>query len=494
MRTEGTSPRNTTIDLREEDPAIDDWNASDIHVIEDDRDTPFTTAHNTITIEDSDYAHSDCSTDSEDGITGFSTPPLTPSQVVQQNSPIKSPEKQNRFGNPPWLADQDTGQSDIDLLQPAATSSPKSSSPKVKKKDSSTMESQAQAKGKTHNSDTTTNLKHVSQVPNINVNSEMTDEMILQGMLLDRQAALPKLLRKMEKYPKLEQPTLEVVLMYYRATHNEFPLLELTRESRDLLLDTMERICTGFRGIPPQTLLLHSDLSILLFTYKLSEIAELYPTVAGHMQPLYQTMSLKVEMHDGKPCRYNDVHEIIASFYPMSLQEESRHTFPSMTPDDVHHALMRPMYELNVRTVYDVLDRMSITPQMVRDKRKFNSQANDSDTNTYAANGKKVTILDSDIDANTGRMEQDYSAVDRLHNFTYMCDQPSGYCRDPYVPNQSESLTMQDSYDKECTEEKVKTECKVEVKDESNEKKQESEEKGRSNKATDYFYDVKLET
>ena len=243
--------------------------------------------------------------------------------MIQQNSPIKSSEKGSGFGNPPWLADQNTGQSDVDLPQPTATSSPKSSSPRVKKKDSSRMESQALAQGKTDNSNITTNSKHVNQMPSVNVVSDMTDEMTLQGMLLDRQAALPKLIRTMQRYPKLEQPTLEVVLMYYRATHNEFPILELTRESRDLLLDTLERVFTGFRGIPPQTLLLHSDLSILMYTYTLSGIAELYPMVASHMQPLYQTMFLKVEMYEGKPRRYNDVHKIIATFYPISLQEQS---------------------------------------------------------------------------------------------------------------------------------------------------------------------------
>ena len=490
LHTEITPPRGATRDPQEEDLLVDDWNTSDILVTEDDRDTPFTTAHNTIIIDDSDDAHSDCSTKSDDDIAGFTTPPPSPLLVAQQNPTPKTPKKRSGFGNPPWVADQNTGQSDIDLPQPKATSSPKKPTPKVKKKESATMESQTQVKGKTHNSDIIANSKHVSQTPNVNVAADMTDEIVLQGMLHDRQAALPTLIKTMQSYPRLEQPTLDVVLMYYRATHNEFPLLELTRESRDLLLDTMERILTSFRGIPLQTLLLHSDLSILLFTYTLSEIAEFYPMVARHMQPLYQVMSLKVEMHEGKPCRYNDVHDIIATFYPSRLQEQSRVTFPSTTPDDVHHAQMRSTYELNVRTVYDVLDRMVTTPQMVCDKRKFTSQENDSDTNTCVANGKKVTIQDSDIDANTGRTEQDYPMTDRLHNLTYMCDQPSGHHRNSYVSNLSESLTMQDPYDKDCMEEKVKTECKVEVKDEGTEKKQESEDKGRSNKATEYFYDV----
>ena len=147
------------------------------------------------------------------------------------------------------------------------------------------MESHAQNKGKTDNSDIITKPKCATHGQNINNAPDMTDEMIIQGMLLDRQAALPNLLETMQNYPRMESTTLEVVLMYYRTTHNEFPLLELTRESRELLLDTLERIFTGFRGIPPQTLLLHSDLSILLYTYTLSEIAELYPMVASHMQP-----------------------------------------------------------------------------------------------------------------------------------------------------------------------------------------------------------------
>ena len=61
-------------------------------------------------------------------------------------------------------------------------------------------------------------------------------------------------------------------------------------------------------------------------------------------------MFLKTEIHEGKPCRFNDVHEIIATFYPMSLQEHSRQTFSSTVPDDTHHILMRPVYELNVQT------------------------------------------------------------------------------------------------------------------------------------------------
>ena len=351
------------------------------------------------------------------------------------------------------------------------------------------MESQTQVKGKAHNSDIITNSKHVSQTPSINVAAEMTDEIVLQGMLHDRQAALPTLIKTMQSYPRLEQSTLDVVLMYYRATHNEFPLLELTRESRDLLLDTIERILTGFRGIPLQTLLLHSDLSILLFTYTVSEIAEFYPMVARHMQPLYQVMSLEVEMHEGKPCRYNDVHDIIATFYPSRLQEQSRVRFPSTAPDDVHHAQMRSTYDLNVRTVYDVLDRIAPTPQTVCDKRKL-SQENDRDTNTCVVNNKRTITQDSDIDPNTGRTEQDYTTADRPLDLTYTCNHPSGHYRNLYVSNPSESLTMQDPYDKDCMEEKVKTECKVEVKDESIVKKQESEDKSRYNKATDYYYDV----
>ena len=64
---EKTSPP-TTQTLPSETTPIDDWNKDDILVIEDDtdKDTPYTTAHNTLVIDDSDDAHSDCSTESED--------------------------------------------------------------------------------------------------------------------------------------------------------------------------------------------------------------------------------------------------------------------------------------------------------------------------------------------------------------------------------------------------------------------------------------------
>ena len=319
LHTEITPTQGATINLREGDLLADDWNASDIHVTEDDRDTPFTTAHNTIVIDDSDDAHSDSSTGSDEGNAGYTTPPPSPPITPQQVPTPKTPEKRRGFGNPPWAADQNTGQGGMNIPQPKATSSPKKPISKVKRAELVTMESQTQVKGKTHNSDIITNSKHVSQTQSANVTAEMTDEMALQGMLHDRQAALPALIKIMQSYPRLEQSTLDVVLMYYKATHNEFPLLELTRESRDLLLDTIERILTGFRGIPLQTLLLHSDLSILLYTYTVSEIAELYPMVARHMQPLYQVMSLEVEMHEGKPCRYNDVHDIIATSLPTKI-------------------------------------------------------------------------------------------------------------------------------------------------------------------------------
>ena len=96
------------------------------------------------------------------------------------------------------------------------------------------MESQTQNKGKTDSSDTIAKSRYTTKEYGISDMSEMTDETVLQGMLYDRQAALPKLLEKMQSYPRMESTTLEVVLMYYRTTHNEFPLLELTRESREL--------------------------------------------------------------------------------------------------------------------------------------------------------------------------------------------------------------------------------------------------------------------
>ena len=490
LRTRNTLLHDTTIDLREEDPYIDDWNATDIVVTEDDRGTPYTKAHNTIIIDDSDDEHSDRSTESEQDIAGFSTPPLTPSLVVYQSSPTEAPEKRRGFGDPPWARDQNSAQGDIDPPQPKATSSPKDSSPQVKKKAAPTMESQQQNKGKTDNFDTITKPKHTTQEHGISDTPDMTDETVLQGMLFERQAALPSLLEKMQNYPRMEPTTLEVVLMYYRATHNEFPLLELTRESRELLLNTLERIFTGFRGIPPQALLLHSDLSILLYTYTLSEIAEFYPMIASHMQPLYEVMVQNVELYGNKPHRYNDVHEIIATFYPPDFREQSRVSFPSMTPDDVHHAQMRSTYELNVCTVRSVLDKMVTTQQVFSDKRKLHSQPNDSDTNNYDGNSKKLVVLEPDIDTNTGRTGQGYLTANRFHNTTYTCEHPLGCYRDPYVLNESESLTMQELYDKECNEEKLKSECKMEVKDESIDKKQDNEKAGRFSKATDYFYNV----
>ena len=92
--------------------------------------------------------------------------------------------------------------------------------------------------------------------------------------------------------------------------------------------------------------------------------------------------------------------------------------------------------------------------------------------------------------SNTGRTGQDDSAVNTFHNLTYTCDQPLGFYSNPQVSSQLDGLTMQDLHDKEGIEEKVKTECKVEVKGEDSHIKQEYKEKGRSNKATDYFYDV----
>ena len=70
LRTRSTRSHDTTIDLRQDDSYVDDWNATDILVTEEDRDTPYTTAHNTIIIDDSDDEHSDCSTESEQDIAG----------------------------------------------------------------------------------------------------------------------------------------------------------------------------------------------------------------------------------------------------------------------------------------------------------------------------------------------------------------------------------------------------------------------------------------
>ena len=491
LRARNTCLHDTTIDLRQDDLQVDDWNATDILVTEEeDRDTPYTTAHNTIIIDNSDDEHSDCSTESEQDIAGSSTPPPTPSLVVHQSLQVESPEKRRGFGNPPWARDQNSAQSNTDLLEPKATSSPKDSSPRLKKKAVPTMESQPQNKGKTDNSDTIKKSSHATQEHGISDMSDMADETILQGMLYDRQAALPKLLEKMQSYPRLEPTTLKVVLMYYTVMHNEFPLLELTRESRELLLNTLERILTGFRGIPPQTLLLHSDLSILLYTYTLSEIAEFYPMIASHMQPLYKIMVQNVELYGNKPRRYNDVHEIIATFYPPDFRDQSRVSFPSMIPDDVHHAQMRPTYELNVRTVRSVLDRMITPQQVVRDNRNLHSQPNDSDTNIYAEHSKKLTTLESDIDTNTGRTGHDYLIENRFHNTTYTCEHPSGCYRDPKVLNESESLTMQELYDKGYNDEKLKLECKMEVKDESTNDEKDNEKAGRFSKATNQFYDV----
>ena len=193
---------------------------------------------------------------------------------------------------------------------------------------------------------------------------------------------------------------------------------------------------------------------------------------------------------ENKPRRYNDVHEIIATFYPPDFRDQSRVSFPSMIPDEVHHAQMRPTYELNVRTVRSVLDRM-VTPQhVVRDKRKLLSQPNDSDTNNYDGNSKKLTTLESDIDTNTGRTGQDYLIDNRFHNTTYTCEHSSGCYKDPKVLNESESLTMQELYDKGYNEEKLKLECKMEVKDESTNDEKDNEKVGRFSKATNHFYDV----
>ena len=46
--------------------------------------------------------------------------------------PVKTPERRGGFGDPPpWAADQNTVRIDIDLTEPAATSSPKRPSPQL---------------------------------------------------------------------------------------------------------------------------------------------------------------------------------------------------------------------------------------------------------------------------------------------------------------------------------------------------------------------------
>ena len=475
----------------EEDTPVDDWNADDFAVTEDDRETPFATAHNTLEIEDSDDAHSDRSTESEDQEenTGFSTPPPTPSLIVTHNSQVKTPERRGGFGDPPpWAADQNTGHIDIDLTEPAATSSPKKPVPEIVKKDSSKMEQQTIPKGKAHNSNVTKNSKHENQASDEYYEPDTHEE--LQELLFNRQKTLPSLIRSLYRYPKLEKYTLEVALEYYRVTSNEFPLLELTKRSRDLVLDTMERVFIAFRGIPPQTLLLHSDLSTLMYTHTLSEIQCNHPNVAEHLQSFYQLMFQNVEMHEDKPCRYDDVHDLIATFYPITLQEMSRHSFPSTKPDEAYHAQMRPVYELNIRVVHDLLARNYPLAEVSGDKRKHMSQADDNDTNTCTGNGKKITILESDIDTNTGRTERDDSIARELHDRTYICDKPIDYSKNSQVSGQIDNLSVQDLCDNDCLDEKVKTECKVECKAEDNDSQQGSERRGRSHKATDYYYDV----
>ena len=300
---EGIPPPYIVLDSREEDTPVDNWNDDDIIVTEDDRETPFATAHNTLVIDDSDDAHSDCSTESEDQEenTGFFTPPPTPSLVVTQNSQVKTPERRGGFGDPPpWAADHNTGHTDIDLTEPTATSSPKRPSLETTKRNSPRMEQQTIPKGKAHNSNAIKNSKHANQVPDEDCEIDTHEE--LQELLLNRQKSLPSLIRSLHRYPKLERYTLDVAIEYYRITSNEFPLLELTKRSRDLVLDTMERVFIGFRGIPPQTLLLHSDLSTLIYTHTLSEIQGNYPNVAEHLQSFYQLMFQSVEMYEDKPC------------------------------------------------------------------------------------------------------------------------------------------------------------------------------------------------
>ena len=200
-----------------------------------------------------------------------------------------------------------------------------------------------------------------------------------------------------------------------------------------------------------------------MYTHTLSEIQCTYPNVAEHLQSFYQLMFQNVEMYEGKPCRYDDVHDLIATFYPITLQEPSRHTFPSTKPDDAHHAEKRPVYELNVRVIHDLLARPYPSLEVSGDKRKSTSQVDDNDTNTCTGNGKKITILESDIDTNTGRREQDDSTVRELHNLTYPCDKPIDYSKNSQVSGQLDNLSVHDLCDKEYIEEDVKTKCKVEV-------------------------------
>ena len=491
QRSEGTPPLYIVLDSREEDTPVDDWNADDITVTEDDRETPFATAHNTLVIEDSDSEHSDRSTDSKDQEenTRFSTPPPTPSRVETQNTQEETQENRGGFGDPhPWAADQNTGQIDIDLTEPAATSSPKKPPPEIAKRNPTDMEQQTVPKGKAHNSKVTKNTKHADQGSDDEYEFDTHEE--LQELLLNRRKSLPNLIRALYRYPKLEKYSREVALEYYRTTSNEFPLLELTKRSRDLVLDTMERVFIGFRGIPPQTLLLHSDLSTLLYTHTLSEIQDNYPNVAEHLQSFYQLMFQNVEMHDNQPCRYDDVHDLIATFYPIRLQEPSRYTFPSMKPDETHHAKMRPIFELNVRVIHDLLASSYPPLETPGDKRKSISQVDDNDTNNCAGNGKKITILESGIDTNTGRRERDDPLGREIHNRTYTCDKPIDYSKNSQVSGQLDDLSMQDLCYNEYEEEDVKTECKIEVKAEDNHNKRDYEHKNRSHKATNYYYDV----
>ena len=486
-----TPPPYIVLDSREEDIPADDWNAEDANVTEDDRETSFTTAHNTLVIDDSDDAHSDCSTEPEDQEenTGFSTPPPTPSRVVTLTSPVKTPERRGGFGDPPpWAADQNTARIDIDLTEPAATSSPKRPSPQQTRRHSPIMEQETTSKGKAHKTHVTKNSKHVNRVPDENYERDFHEE--TQQLLLNRQKSLPSLIRALYRYPKLEKHTLDVAIEYYRTTYNEYPLLELTKQSRDLMLYTMERVCTAFRGIPPQTLLLHSDLSTLMYTHTLSEIQCNYPNVAAHLQWFYQLMFQGVEMYEGKPCRYDDVHELIATFYPITLQEMSRHSFPSTKPDAEHYALMRPIFELNVRTIHDLLARSEPPIEATGDKRKYISQDDDNDTNTCTGNGKKITILESDLDTNTGSTDQNDSIDREPLDRTYICDKPIDYSKHSQVSGQIGNLSVQDLCDKEYIEENVKTECKLEVKVEDHDNKSDHEHGGRSRKATNHYYDV----
>ena len=150
LSSESAPPPLIVLDSREEDTLADDWNIDDINVTEDDRETPFATAHNTLVIEDSDDEHSDRSTESEDQEDNkrFSTPP--PTTLSGSDTKLSGENAGKREADleihRPWAADQNTGHIDIDLTEPKATSSPKRSSPETAKRNPTKMEQQTTPK------------------------------------------------------------------------------------------------------------------------------------------------------------------------------------------------------------------------------------------------------------------------------------------------------------------------------------------------------------